>query len=220
MGRARVTALRLVTFNTLHGRVAGSIASLRADVLALQEVDVRVRRSGFRDQADAAARATGMNVFFGPATRLGVAGRYGNALLTRGVIETARVLALAGSQEPRAAVVAEVVVDGVRLSVAATHLSHVRDEALHQLALVVAALGGMPAPRALLGDLNLDAEDVRPLVAPADLSLADAAAPTFPARGARIDHIAVAGLRFVDVEVPDTPVSDHRPVVATVAAQR
>jgi endonuclease/exonuclease/phosphatase family metal-dependent hydrolase len=65
-----VTTVRLVTFNVFSGRsladgrtdpdrLAAAVASLRADVLAVQEVDRFQPRSGLVDQAALVARAAG-----------------------------------------------------------------------------------------------------------------------------------------------------------------
>ena len=62
--------MRLATFNILSGRspsapevdvdrFAAAVASLDADVLALQEVDRRQPRSGYVDLAEVAATASG-----------------------------------------------------------------------------------------------------------------------------------------------------------------
>ena len=217
--------VRIVTFNVQHGRTPGGrvdtaalaryCAGLGADVLALQEVDVRVARSRWADQAAAAARASGMAHTFAAARRLGLLGRYGNALLVRGSLEDGEVVGLpqVGRREPRVAVLATAVVGAVRVSVAATHVSTHPEENRAQLQALVAVLAARPAPRALLGDLNLAAADVLPLVEAGGLTLADPSRPTFPsgAPRARIDHVATAGLQVGAVEVlPAAPVSDHR----------
>lgn len=203
--------------------LASYCAGLGADVLGLQEVDVRLARSGWADQALATARAAGMAHVFGPARRMGVVGRYGNALLTPGEIDEVQLLVLPGGagREPRAAILATVARSHLRLSVAATHLSTSREEALGQLEAVVEALGSRPAPRVLLGDLNLASSAVQPVVEAAGLGLVDTDCPTYPAHAARsrIDHIAVAGLAPAAVTVlPPAPVSDHRALAADLLA--
>ena len=105
------------------------------------------------------------------------------------------------------------------VSVAATHLSTDRHEARSQLAATVAALGERPLPRALLGDLNLVADDAQPLVEGAGLELVDPTEPTYPASAPRlrIDHVALAGLAVSRTEVlPAAPVSDHRALLVEV----
>ena len=69
--------MRLATYNIRHGAPAGrlaasrsmarSVADLRADVVALQEVDRRVVRSFLVDQAGLAARRSGMVARFAAA---------------------------------------------------------------------------------------------------------------------------------------------------------
>ncbi|CAN5278281.1 hypothetical protein BH18ACT4_BH18ACT4_13800 [soil metagenome] len=225
--------MRLATFNIHHGAPAGArkvdldamarvCVDLAADVLALQEVDSGVPRSGGADLAGVVAEATGMAVVFGPTlTRDG--GLYGNALLVRGELADVEHVRLPSDwrfwvrREPRAAIVATAVVDGARLSVAGTHLSTRRSESGKQLAAVLEHLGRRSKPRALIGDLNRRPPEVAERLARAGFVPAGGA-PTFSARRPliRIDHVAVNGLRIIDVEVAATQVSDHRPLVVTV----
>lgn len=224
--------MRIVSFNTHHGLASSGrsvdtamltryCAGLGADVLALQEVDVGARRSGRADQAQVVAEATGMEVVFGAARRTGWRGRYGNALLVRGRIESSRVLVLpqVGRREWRCAIVAGLVVGERRLSVAATHLSVYPEEAAAQLKAVLGALAPLDRPRVVLGDLNLRADQLAPALAASSYALADADRPTFPAAAPqhRIDHVLTEGLDVLSVEVLDAgPVSDHRALVVDV----
>ena len=89
--------MRVVTFNIHHGTVGSDgpvdpdrlgrvCADFGADVLALQEVDLRTRRTGGADLAGAVASASAMAYCYGPSMRL-QGGWYGNALFVRGQIE-------------------------------------------------------------------------------------------------------------------------------------
>ena len=213
----------VVSFNVQHGRrpdgvvdvdaLAAACASFGADVLALQEVDDLAVRSGNVDIAAVVAEACDMAWVFGPATKLGKRGRYGNALLVRdAAIEDVEVVPLPHSptEEPRSVILARA--RGV--SIAATHLG-IRGDAKPQLPVAVRALCDRPGPRLLVGDLNL----TRPQVAPLRLV---AAPPAFPAHRPRraIDHVAHDdGLRATAVSVlPRQPVSDHRPLRVDVAS--
>jgi len=220
--------MRIVTFNVQHGRTPGGAvdtatlarfcAEMEPDLLALQEVDLHLRRSGRADQAAVVARAAGMTGVFGAARRLGIWGRYGNALVVRGRVldvETLRLPRL-GRRERRAALVASVEVVGRRLSVAATHLSTEHDDGVAQLGVLLRALGARPAPRLVLGDLNLRPDRAVPALEAAGYLVASAAEPTYPAAGPflRIDHVAVQGLEIGRVVVLGAaPVSDHRPLL-------
>lgn len=205
--------------------LARHCAGFGADLLALQEVDVRSVRSWWADQAGAVGRRAGLVHAFAPARSMGSYGLYGNALLARGALEDVEVLGLprTGRSEPRVALLATAVAAGRSLSVAATHLSTARSESLEQLDAVLASLLGRPPPLVLLGDLNLEPPDVRPRVEAAGLVLADSAAPTYPAHAPRlrIDHVALAGAAARAVEVvPAGPVSDHRAVMVDAVVPR
>jgi endonuclease/exonuclease/phosphatase family metal-dependent hydrolase len=146
-------------------------------------------------------------------------GQYGNALLARGTIEDVEVLALP-DREPRSAIVARVTLSaGGAVSVACTHLG-LRGGADAQLPVVLDALRERPGPRALLGDLNLDAGAVETLAAAAGFERV-ASGPTWPATAPRrtIDHVLLDGLVAISAAVPTLPVSDHRPIVVEVSAR-
>jgi endonuclease/exonuclease/phosphatase family metal-dependent hydrolase len=85
--------MRLASFNIRNGQsddgscdpdaLVGACQALRADVLALQEVDRRVPRSNGVDQTAIVAAGCGLTGHYVPARRLD-GGEYGNALLARG----------------------------------------------------------------------------------------------------------------------------------------
>lgn len=234
--------LRLATFNLKHGalaegyrgkpeRVVAACAEFQdVDILALQEVDKGVVRSGCKDLAALVAKASGMNVVFAPTMSFHV-GSYGNALLVRGEIEDVEILRLEGGPrfrlrlaghalppvgyEPRNAILATAHVGDRQISVAATHLSTERETGKKQLSKVLAALALRPEPRVLLGDLNQSRRQVlaQPLID--SMVLADGPS-TFPATNPRasIDHIAAQGLAICDVETMRLPVSDHQALFA------
>lgn len=223
--------MRIVTFNTHHGLTpAGRVdtdalarycAGFDADVLALQEVDVRARRSGGDDQVAAVAKATGMTPSFGAARRMGFRGKYGNALLVRGMIDDAETVPLprTGHHEARSFILADVIVGDRVVTVAATHLSVHPDETGPQLEAVFAALRRRHLPRLLVGDLNLRPEQLEPTLEHRAYALAHPDAPTFPSAAprARIDHVLCEGLDIVSVDVLDAgPVSDHRALAVEV----
>jgi endonuclease/exonuclease/phosphatase family metal-dependent hydrolase len=220
--------LRLATYNIQHGRrpdgevdielLARSCAGLEADVLALQEVDVNLRRSHDADTAAAVADACGMAFVFGEAIAIR-GGRFGNALLVRGAIDEVAVLPIP-DPEPRSAIVARARLErGASLSVAATHLG-LRGAAVGELPLVLDAMGGRAAPRVVMGDFNLDPDDVDPMADAAGFTRVSSH-DTWPAKRPRrtIDHVLLDGLRATTVDVVHLPVSDHLALVVDVEPQ-
>ncbi|CAN5393125.1 endonuclease/exonuclease/phosphatase family protein [soil metagenome] len=233
--------MKVATYNIRHGapeggwaraeRMARAVASLDADVVALQEVDRRVFRSWFVNQTDRAARASGAVGLFSPARSIGPGGRYGNALLVRGTVERVSHVPLRSAGEPRVAVIARVGLDRFRdrasgdvteLTAVSTHLQNRRDgrpdEAPAQLEQLLDELSAWPDPWVLMGDFNLRPERVLPILGAAGL-LAVESVPTFPASAPRLrlDWIALRGLEVRSVQVPALSTSDHRPIVADVA---
>jgi endonuclease/exonuclease/phosphatase family metal-dependent hydrolase len=233
--RARDGAIRVATFNIRHGAtgddlvrpvaLARACAALDPDVLGLQEVERGRRRSWYVDQGRFVAAYLRARYVAGPAVRRSRWRAYGNGLLARGRIRDAEVVDLprGPEREPRSAVLAGVTVGGTSISVAVTHLQHrparlrhLPSDAARQLCAVLDALRARPAPRLLLGDLNLQPQTAQPILESAGFTVAEHG-PTYPADAPRIrlDYVAVDGLHVGDVRVaaPAT-VSDHRAVVA------
>jgi endonuclease/exonuclease/phosphatase family metal-dependent hydrolase len=221
--------MRVATYNIRHAAPAGrradhrgmrhAVRSLYADVVALQEVDHRVVRSWFRDQASLAGSGAGLQHRFLPARPLGPFGRYGIALLLPRGPHDVGTLALRSIGEPRVALFARCRLDGEWVTVVCTHLQNSSEgrpsEAPEQLDQLLEELARWPTPWILMGDLNLRPEVVLPRFEGAGLK-AVAAEPTFPAHDPkiRIDWIAVRGLEVGTVEVPPLQASDHLPIVA------
>ncbi|UUU44855.1 endonuclease/exonuclease/phosphatase family protein [Streptomyces sp. NBC_00162] len=236
--------VRVVSYNIHAGadadgvfdldRQAAALHALRADVIGLQEVDVRWgARSRWLDVAGELGRRLGMRASFAPVYRIG--GRaFGVAVLSR-----FRVLAFANhritrlsTQDPGrgpapAPGFGEVVLEagGVRLRVYVTHLDHRADSSVRavQVAETRQIMRRAPGPKVLLGDLN--APPSAPELAPLWRELTDSepGAFTFPARHPvkRIDYVAVsAGVRVHAAVVAGTLASDHRPVVADLRLER
>jgi len=222
--------VRVATYNVRHGRpwrgftsnhwLARSVRRIGADVLAVQEVERTVVRSWFADQPALVADAAGATAHaYAPARRLAVTGSDGIALCVRGSIHDHHVLRFRGGGrgQDRVALVATVGVAGRDVTVVATHLQNEASTARAQLDDMLGAIADLPRPRLLLGDLNLETDDVTGPCTAAGFTVAGGA-PSAPAMRAhqRIDHIAVDGLQLAHVDVLHLPVSDHRAVVAEV----
>jgi endonuclease/exonuclease/phosphatase family metal-dependent hydrolase len=253
--RAPVTArpaapvsLRVLSYNIHTGigtdgqldlaRVADAIRDTRADVVALQEVDVHWdARSDFRDQARDLAALVGMRMFFAPIYDLdpltpGQPRRqYGIVILSRFPVlhtenhEITRLSTVELNPVPKLApgfAEAVLLVRGVRLHLYSTHLDYRPDPAV-RAAQVADMLRIMTSgPKLLLGDFNAtpDARELAPLWQ--ELT----AAPTgftFPADvpAKRIDYVTMSdGITARSASVPETLASDHRPVLADLVIRR
>jgi endonuclease/exonuclease/phosphatase family metal-dependent hydrolase len=199
---------------TSNRALSRAVAALDVDVLAVQEVERHVIRSWFADQPALIARAGGApSSIYAPARKLPVTGSDGIALCLRGDATFRRLSLPHEWGQRRVAIVAEM--DGVTF--VTTHLQNEANEARMQLEWLLEELASVTGPRVLLGDLNLRPEDVESPLAAAGFTLA-AGGPTNPAWEPvqQIDHIAIAGLTVESVTVGQVPVSDHRPLIATL----
>lgn len=233
------TELRIVSYNIRHGvgldgvldleRTAAVLAALAPDVVLLQEVDERCRRSGSVDQAAWLGERLGMEHRFAPFMDYD-GGRYGLATLARAPIDASRTIPLPpGRQEPRAALEVTLTSAGRAVRIVNAHLDWLDDspERLAQAEALRDALAPLRSgPLVVGGDLNdtpesaalaalLSAEDGALARA---LSAGEGEGATFPADAPRvtIDHLLygpsrawhASGLSVVDERVA----SDHRPI--------
>jgi endonuclease/exonuclease/phosphatase family metal-dependent hydrolase len=241
-------SLRLSSYNIHSGigtdgqldlpRVADAIRETRADVVALQEVDVHWdTRSDFRDQAHDLACLLGMRMFFAPIYDLdpltpGQPRRqYGIVILSRFPMlhtenhEITRLSTVEPNPVPRLApgfAEAVLLVRGMRLPMYSTHLDYRPDPAVRVTQVADMLRIMTSGPKLLLGDFNAtpDAPELAPLWQ--ELT----AAPTgftFPADlpAKRIDYVTMSpGVTARSASVPETLASDHRPVLADLVIRR
>jgi endonuclease/exonuclease/phosphatase family metal-dependent hydrolase len=236
-------SLRVATWNIAGGRREGTsevdlpaviagVRALEADVVALQEVDRELARSGRMDQPRQIVEAFGPEVFwsyapalvgddFRPVTGPDPGGpAYGNLLLSRLPLDTVEHLRFppAGGGEQRTALIGTVRVGSRPITVGGVHLSNKQGHNVRQLRELQAAMAQRPAPRLLLGDLNLTS-----------LPLALASRRGWPESGhggtfpnsrpnRQLDHVLrnePAGVLVPrGFRVLAAPVSDHRAAVA------
>jgi endonuclease/exonuclease/phosphatase family metal-dependent hydrolase len=240
------TTLRVATYNVRgcvgvdrrrsETRIAEVIASLRADIVGLQEIDRGRARSAGLDQAAAIAEQLGWHFVFHPAMQRAEE-QYGNAIVSRFPLRLERVCALVGRgawycRETRAALWAEAETSVGTVHVINTHFGLGPAERLRQAEQLASEdwIGAAPdhLPLVLLGDFNnlprgpayraltSRLRDTRML-----LSARTRTFPTpFPL--AAVDHIFInAALHPVALQVHRTPLariaSDHYPLVAELA---
>ncbi len=220
--KAKNERFRVATFNIRHGegldgrieirRTSDAIRDTGAAVLALQELDRNLERSGRADQPRLIAELTGMEVRFFPTLQRGD-GEYGIAIAARGPFE-ARFESLPryGREEPRGAIVAL----WADVSLVAAHLSTERAARRSQTQRLAQIARGLDPPRVILGDLNQTLVHLRPLVS---AGFAPACRRLWYWHGGRprwqVDHILVgSGLESTRCFTTRSSASDHLPMVA------
>lgn len=206
-------------------RVSAVIGELRAEIVALQEVEAGLTLDGGDTQLDRLAKSTGHWAVPGP-TLVGHRGDYGNAILTRFPVRTSRRIDLTvGRYEPRGAVEAEMELPGGNLRFVSIHLGLRRSERWLQIRRLFDALPGADAvPRVLLGDWNEWLPRSGVLRALRRKLHAAPGRPTFPARWPAFPLDRAFADRpgiLRSFEVHRSPLarvaSDHLPVRATLS---
>lgn len=238
------SSLRILCYNIHYGqgndgvydleRLAEVIKAVKPDLVALQEVDVMVRRSGKVHQASKLGELCGLKSFYGPTQHF-EGGLYGNAVLTNLPVLDVLIHPLPYTEAtpelttyPRAAIAVTVEgPDGKPLRFISTHFQHnVESDRVNQAHAIneLFAGEGDKLPTILTGDINAtpDSEPVGILRKKWENAIDEEAAPTVPSRNpsSRIDYIfyrSAAQFRVEETRViDDAMASDHRPVFAVL----
>jgi endonuclease/exonuclease/phosphatase family metal-dependent hydrolase len=236
--------LRVLCYNIHYGqgmdgeydvaRLAEVIKAAKPDLVALQEVDVGVKRSGRVHQLQKLGELTGLTARYGP-TQHYEGGLFGNAVLTRLPILDEHIQPLPYTEAtpelqtyPRGALVITVQApDGKPLRFISTHFQHNVPEDRVEEAKAVNTLFAAESEHQrtiLAGDFNStpDAEPISILEQRWTHAIDEARAPSAPSvkPKSRIDYVffrAAAEFRVVSSEVlPEAMASDHRPVLAVL----
>jgi endonuclease/exonuclease/phosphatase family metal-dependent hydrolase len=202
-------------------RIAAVLDEIGADVIALQELDVR----GDVDVLVHLREHGGWRALSAPTVHRAGGGEFGNGLLTHfAVRDTRRHDLSVARREPRGALDAVLDCAGTPLRVIATHLGLHPTERQHQIARLLEAIrGGPQLPTVLLGDLNewwLRRRSLRALHAHFGAAPAHATFPSLLPLLA-LDRVWVApAAALYDVRVHRSRLarraSDHLPLVATL----
>lgn len=218
-------------------RLANVISNTKPDLVALQEVDVGVKRSGRIHEVQQLAKLTGLAARFGP-TQHYEGGLFGNAVLSRFPILDVAIHPLPYSEStadrttyPRGAIAVTVrAPDGKPLRFVSTHFQHNVPEDRVAEANAVNSLFASDDDglrTILAGDMNArpDEEPVTVLLKKWNNAIDEAATPTAPATKprSRIDYVfyrKATQFRLVESTViPEAIASDHRPVLAVLELQ-
>ena len=236
-GVNRPLRLRVLSYNIHHGegvdkrldldRIAAVIKSAKPDIVALQEVDKKCKRSGDIDQPAELARLTKMNVVFEKNINLGT-GEYGNALMTRFPIDSKvnHKLPSFENGEQRGLLDVMLKVPGGSLRFLATHFDHRKpSDERHASAKAVNKLLALKPdqPTLLAGDLNAgpNSDTVKSLLkqwTQANKKPSPTVPVSAPAR--QIDYVLAAPKprwKTIETRVLDEAVaSDHRAILAVL----
>lgn len=206
-------------------RIARVINELEPDVVALQEVDSMVERTGRVDQTTVLGELTGMHAIFGTFFDY-QGGRYGMSLLSRYPFVSYTNHRLPKGVEHRSALAGTVRIgdDGPEIIVVGIHLVWTGEERLSQAARLVEIFADESRPVILAGDFNsLPDSDVMALLRRHwHVPDKESNGLTFPADAPdrEIDYILyrprdrfeVVSLRVIDERLA----SDHRPLLLEV----
>lgn len=226
--------MRIVTYNIRGCRdeaghadpaaVAAELAGLQADIIALQEVDNGLPRSGFQHQVKRIAGMLGMNYAYGPSLNL-IVGSYGNAVLSTYPIQSARMVMLPSELEPRSVLKVTLKRNGLPFDVYTTHFGLHHEERVKQSEFLAKQLREDSGTHAILaGDFNTTPDDLildglrtlfRDPLHERGQRLITLSGKT--GGGKEIDRILLSPrLILIDAAAPRVGKSDHYPVVLTV----
>ena len=231
--------LRVLCYNIHYGqgndgeynlqRLANVIKAAKPDLVALQEVDVGVKRSGRLHEVKMLGELTNLKSYFGP-TQHYEGGLFGNAVLTNLPIESVLIQPLPHSEAtpevttyPRGAISVIVTLPGgERLNFISTHFQHNVEADRVEEARAINQLFAMDNMTTILaGDMNAEpgSEPIRILDEKWKNAIDAGAAPSAPSANprSRIDYVFHRGefLKMISSEVIAEPMaSDHCPVLA------
>lgn len=240
--------LTIGTYNIYHGEnkelqllsgahvidlaaTAETIRSLGVDLCGLNEVRNQWGEEGLCNQAEAIARELGWHFVFAKAINI-PGGEYGNALVSRYPIRSARLVPIKTTPEERlpderyenrVLLVAEVEIEDRVLTVMVSHFGLRKPEKQKAVDTVLEEMRRVDTPAIFMGDLNVTPDTAF------YHSLAEALQDTLPPDPKenltfshqdpryKIDYVFTnQKCRTVEARVHAVGVSDHRPITATV----
>lgn len=230
-------SVRILSYNIHHGnppaqpgkidlpKIAAVIKDSGADLVGIQEVDVRVSRSQMVDQAKELAELTGMQYFFSKGIDL-EKGEYGTLILTKHkIVGNKRYdLPMAVKSEHRTLAVVEVELpNGKTVYFANTHLDLKEENKVAQANYINELGAQIDKPLILVGDLNAKPNDKAiKILEEQFIRNTTSNSPTHPNTGAKneIDYIMVGKQTTFSWKtyktIPEIYASDHLPLFAEI----
>ena len=228
--------LKLMTYNIRHGRgldhkvdlkrIGQLINDSQADLVGLNEVDIRHIRSGMTNQIKDLAKLTEMESYFGPTLSYGI-GQYGNGLLTRLPIinlETDK-LPHFNTNEDRGIIRLTTLLNERKVQILVTHLGLNPVERERQLDYLYQKIREIEDPLVLMGDFNTHwtADVMENFIEKTGLKM-HSTASTFPSQEPemKLDYILTSEEWKVVEEVTpiESKASDHIPLTATFRLEK
>ncbi len=217
------TSLKIMTYNIQHGvgmdnrlnlnRISRVINKGGAGIIGLNEVDKRMPRSLFINQAKKIAGDLNMTYVFGPTFKLGLSS-YGNALLTvYPVLEVDNIILPGNGREPRGLLEARLLIPGFgEMLVLTTHLSLQEEARRSEINFLLNYLENLNEAAILLGDFNTELKGMGNFTA---LSYQE---KTYPANrpGTGIDMIFVNFPADYELYTIMSDGSDHLPLFMNI----
>ena len=219
------TTLRILCYNirnasgldnvTNYARTAQVILDAKPDVVAIQELDCKTKRSGGKDRLAELAKRTGMTGTFGAAIEF-QGGPYGVGILSKEKPLATHTVPLPGREEKRVLLIAEFS-DYVFFC---THFSLTAEDRLASVEIITESLSKYAdKPVFLAGDFNSEPTEPPIIELQKHWKTLSSDGLTFPADEPtiRIDYIFGANLptswTVLDSDViPEPMASDHRPI--------
>lgn len=233
---AQDSSIKVMSFNIHYGstvdnvldiyRTAKVIVSANPDVVMLQEVDVKTKRSQGQDLIEELSKLTGMKYVFGKSIDY-KGGQFGNAILSKYPIIKSEVYLLAHTKgtEQRSALEAFISLDsGDTIRIVGTHLDQAKDGSLRSSQTgQISKLFTDDIPTILAGDFNTtpSTEEIDVLLKSWNMSFSKSSL-SFPSDVPRIkiDYILSSPLdRWYVISnevILGEEASDHLPIMATL----